>query len=213
MRKILTGILILVIISLAVYKLNKIIGVFDTADSDYNTIYTGGYKEKVFNTDLVGMTESSVIKSLGEPYLKTKLEYFNAFLYSNHKDSLYLTENSNSIGYVRYSDSINYRFISFDSSGIVKVVMIKGYPDTEEEIKKLTKSEIIQKFGNPEKEMLCDCNCEVYSYSKIREGSYTGKHPIINLRNIVFDNKKIAIKVIKKVQNTYSLYDDICTEK
>ncbi len=213
MKKILIGILVIVITGFAVYRFYKFIGRIDTADPEYNTIYTKGYKEKGFNTNLIGLTESQITNVLGEPFSKTKLEYFNAILYTNRKDSLYLNENSISIGFLRYSDSINYRFISFDSSGNVGEVMIKGYPETKEEIEKLTKSAIIRVLGNPDKEMLCDCKCEVYSYSEIKKGSYSGKHPIINLRNIVFDNNKIAIKIIKKVQNTYSKYDGICTEK
>jgi hypothetical protein len=212
-KKLLVGILIISMLSFTVYKLYKFISRIETSDPEYNTIYTADYNEKVFNKDLIGMTETKVINKLGEPFSKTRLDYFNALIYSNHKDSLYFIENSNSIGLLGYSDSIKYRFLSFDNSGNVKTVITKGYPDMEVSLKKLKKSEIIKILGNPDKEMLCDCNCDVYSYSKIKDGSYSGKHPIINLRNIVFDSNKIAIRIVRKVQNTNSKYDEICTEK
>ena len=213
MKKPLIGLLIISILSFTAYKLYKFISRIETSDPEYNTIYATGFNEKIFNNDLIGMPEGKVISTLGEPFSKTKLDYFSAFLYSNHKDSLYFIENSNSIGLLGNSDSLKYRFISFDNSGNVKTVMTKGYPDMEDSLKKMNRLEIIKILGNPGKEMLCDCNCEVYSYSKIKEGSYSGKQPIINLRNIVFDSNKVVIRIIRKVQNTYSKYDEICTEK
>ena len=184
-----------------------------TADPEYNTIYTVNFKENLFNKDLLGLSQSEVIKVLGPPFSITKLKYFDAVLYSDYKDRIYLTQNSMNIGFNSYSDTINYKLISFDRLGNVMRVMIKGYSDTEEEIKKLTKTTVLKKFGNPDKKMLCDCKCEVYSYSEIKEGSYSGKQPIINLRNIVFNDKNIAEKIVKKIKSTYSKYDEICIEE
>jgi hypothetical protein len=213
MKRLLIGIFIIAALSFTVYKIYRFVSRIETSDPNYNTIYTAAFNEKVFNNELIGMAENKVVATLGEPFSKTKLDYFNALLYSNHKDSLYFIENSNSLGLLGYSDSIKYLFLSFDKLGHIKTVMIKGYPEIEDSLKKLNKPDIIKKFGNPDKEMFCDCNCQVFSYAKIKEGHYSGKHPIINLRNIVFDSNKIALRVIKKVQSTYSKYDEICTEK
>jgi hypothetical protein len=208
-----TGIILVLVLGFVIFKAFQFLNRIDQADPDYNTIYTDHYKEDLFTKALLGKTEVEIIKTLGEPFSKTKLEYFDAILYTNQNDSIDLNANSNSLTLLGYGDSLIYKFISFDSLGNVKSVMIKGYPETENEIQKLSKSEIIKNFGLPDKEMLCDCNCEVYSYSKIKGGSYSGKQPIINQRNIVFDNKQIAIKIIKKVGNTYSKYDEICNVK
>jgi hypothetical protein len=212
-RKKIAVIILILVLGFASFKACRFLNRIDHADPNYNTIYTDKYKEEIFNTTLLGMSENEIIKTLGEPFSKTKLEYFDAILYTNHKDSINLNANSNSLTLLGYSDSLTYKFISFDSGGNVKDAMIKGYPETESEIKKLTKSKIIMAFGPPDKEMLCNCNCEVYSYSQIKEGGISGKGPIINQRNIVFDNGRTALKIIKKVGNTYSKYDEICKVK
>jgi len=207
------GIILILIIGFSLYKTCQFLNRIDHSDPEYNTIYSDNYKEKLFNNSLLGMTQKQVIKILGEPLSKTQLEYFNAILYTNHKDSVDFNGNSNSLQLLGYSKNLTYKFISFDSLGNVKSTMIKGYPETEDEIKKLSRLKIISLFGKPDKEIICNCNCTVYSYSQIKEGNYSGKHPIINQRNIVFDNNQIAIKILKKVGNTYSKYDEICVEK
>ena len=213
MKKRSVGIILILIIGFSLYKTCQFLNRIDHSDPEYNTIYSDNYKEKLFNNSLLGMTQKQVIKILGEPLSKTQLEYFNAILYTNHKDSVDFNGNSNSLQLLGYSKNLTYKFISFDSLGNVKSTMIKGYPETEDEIKKLSRLKIISLFGKPDKEIICNCNCTVYSYSQIKEGNYSGKHPIINQRNIVFDNNQIAIKILKKVGNTYSKYDEICVEK
>lgn len=213
MKKISFRLVLILIIGLVFYNVYKFISRIDHTDLEYNTVYTEKYKEKVFNNNLIGLTEKKIVDTFGEPFSKTKPGYFNAILYTNYKDSVSFEQYSNALNLAGISEKIKYRFISFDSSGNVDAVMIQGYPDNEAEIKLLSKSEIIKKFGKPEKEILCNCQCEVYSYSKIKEGSYSGKHPTINQRNIIFNDNHVAIKIIKKVGNSYGTDGGTCIEQ
>jgi hypothetical protein len=195
------------------YKVYKFVNGIDHADLEYNTIYTKKYQERLFNDNLLGLTEKEIIKIFGQPFSKTKPGYFDAILYTNYKDSVSFEQYSHGLALATLSEKMKYRFISFDSLGHVDDMMIQGYPDSANQIKLLTKPEIVKKFGKPAKEILCNCNCEVYAYSRIKRGEYSGKHPTINQRNIIFNSSHIAIKIIKKAGNSYSTTDGTCDEQ
>ncbi|MFD2907627.1 hypothetical protein ACFSX9_02655 [Flavobacterium ardleyense] len=212
-KKYFIGIGLAILIIFGIYKINIFLDRIENSDPEYNTIYAQNFNEELFQNRLIGKSKNEIIEIIGNPLSKTKLKYFDAILYTNFKDSVYLKENSISVRLKGYSENVKYTFISFDSIGNVQNVMIRGYTENEEELKKSTKSEIFEKFGKPQKQMLCNCKCMVYSYSEIKEGGYSGKHPIINIRNLVFDKKNKLIKVIKKVGSTYSKYDEICSNE
>jgi len=212
-KKIFFRLLIIVVLGFVFYKGCKFLNGIDHADPEYNTVYTKKYEERLFNNNLLGLTEKEIIKTFGEPFSKTKPGYFNAILYTNYKDSVSFEQYSTALSLATISEKMKYRFISFDSLGHVNDMMIQGYPDSANQIKLLSKPEIIKKFGKPDKEILCNCHCGVYAYSRIKTGEYSGKQPIINQRNIIFNGSHIAIKIIKKVGNSYSTDDGTCGEQ
>jgi hypothetical protein len=214
MKRIFLRLIPILIIGLVFHKVYKYFNSLDQTDLEYNTIYTEKYKEERFNSKLLGFTEKDIVNTFGEPFSKTRPGYFNAVLYTNNKDSIFFDEYTDgAFLFTGKRENIKYRFISFDSLGNVKTAMADGYSKNEDQLKQLTKSEIIKKFGKPDKEVLCNCKCEVYSYSKIKEGGFSGKQPTINQRNIVFNNNHIAVKIIKKVGNSYSTSGGTCIEQ
>ncbi len=210
-KKYFIGIGLMILVFFGIYKVNIFLDRIVNSDPEYNTIYSQNFNEKLFQNQLIGKSKNEIITIIGNPLSKTKLKYFDAILYTNFKDSVYLTENSISVGLNGYCKNVKYRFMSFDSIGKVENVMINGYSEKKEELGKLTKFEVLEKFGKPQKQILCNCKCIVYSYSEIKKGAYSGKHPIINIRNLIFDEKNKLIKVVKKVGSTYSKYDEICS--
>lgn len=57
------------------------------------------------------------------------------------------------------------------------MVMSDSFIVNEDSLKMLDKKGVLEKFGKPDKEMICDCDCEVWSYGQIKKGGYSGKRP------------------------------------
>lgn len=183
----------------------------ETVDYEYNTIYTTNYDDNKFNDNLLGKTKTEILTTLGEPFNKTKLDFYNAIVYTDKKDSLYLINNCDCLGLL--GTNVKYIFISFNSNLDVETVMISGYDINQDSIKRLNKKSILENLGSPARETICDCNCEVWSYSKIRNGSYSGKEPNIYIRNILFNENEKVGKIIKTKGSTFDKYIETCEKK
>ena len=79
---------------------------------------------------------------------------------------------------------------------------------SENELKKLNKEEVIKLLGFPHKELKRPNNYEVWTYSRIKDGGYSGKQPKINIRNLIFYKNKV-LKIIREKGN--ALYINIGT--
>lgn len=76
---------ILIISIILGLRISSFLSSLTTVDHEYNTIYTRNYKEDKFNDSLIGKTKYEIVKILGESFEKTKLDSFNAIIYTDKK--------------------------------------------------------------------------------------------------------------------------------
>jgi outer membrane protein assembly factor BamE (lipoprotein component of BamABCDE complex) len=195
--------ILLLTFSFLLYKCSVYISRIENTDYEYNTVFTNNYDEKLFNNYLIGKTNVEILEILGKPMKKQKLEYYNAILYTNKKDSIDMNH--------EYGIEINcigtdYKFlkISFDSSNKITEIFNREYYPNEDDLKKLSKEDVIKVLGFPYKELKRPSTYDVWTYSKIKEGGYTGKQPKIHIRHLIFHRNKV-LKVIKEKGYAYDL--------
>lgn len=200
--------MILIVSIILGLRISNFLSSLTTVDYEYNTIYTRNYKEDKFNDSLIGKTKYEIVKILGESFEKTKLDSFNAIIYTDKKDSIYI-----GIDFVgKRGINVKYLYVSFNSNFKVKMVMSDSFIVNEDSLKMLDKKGVLEKFGKPDKEMICDCDCEVWSYSQIKKGGHSGKRPDIFIRNLIFSREGELLKVVKLKGSTYDKYIGVCKE-
>ena len=182
---------------------------------NYNTKYNLSYSESKFESISKGDKYEKVIDILGEPISLDIVEPVEVYLYSNMANSITFFEgSSNGVTVSGGNDSIYYVLVSFNIDGTVKSVS-KSYNYDQLEIDELessTKEKVLEKMGIPNKEMKCDCECKILSYSKLKDGPYKGKNPITNHRSIVLKNNIVEMRVSTE-GNPYNPYVGLCKMK
>jgi len=184
-----------------------------TPNPTYNTEYNSTYSENKFNTILIGDNYEKVLGVLGEPLSRDTVLQKEIYLYSNAPDLITLREGASRFVTTSGSfDSLHYFLISFNKLGIIEEFNPSNSFDkiNYDEISSFSKEQIKENFGAPQIEMRCHCDCEVLSYSMLKEGPYKGKHPVTTLRKIVISNNEVKLKVSKE-GNPYNPYVGLCS--
>ena len=161
----------------------------------------------------MGISESNLKELLGDPIKREKLEISEYYLYTNDSSKANFIEGSSGINVLGGNENLKYKLITFDKKGILTNIMTEKIEFEKEHFLGIKKSEIIETFGKPNKEMLCDCNLEILSYSELKKGPYKGKSPVIYLRKVILGKDKLVKKVISKIGNPDNKYDGSCIIK
>lgn len=182
-----------------------------TPDPDFNTLYQTNYTEEKFNLIKSGEKYQSVIGKLGKPISVDSIQMKDIYLYSNAPERIRLKEgNSNGVTMIGGFDSLYYILIEFKVDKVERVSKSYDYKEIEiDSLENLTRSQILNKLGKPDKEMNCSCECQVLNYSKLKEGPYKGKHPITNHRKIIMQNNSVKTKVAEE-GNPHNPYVGMC---
>jgi len=180
-------------------------------DPGYNTVYTEEYSETSFRKVQPGDKIESVIDLIGKPFEIDTIGFIEKLLYTNSPDDVFFIEGSNGLRFHGGNDSLRYSSISLNEKGDV----ISVFSDfelggkSEDQLMLLNKDQLIVLFGEPQKHMICDCNCKVLSFSKLKEGPYRGKIPVIDLRKVMLmDN--IVIGKVQIDGNPFNEYYGTC---
>ena len=180
-------------------------------DPDFNTVFTEKYDSYRFESIKKGDEIDYVIEMLGEPCKIDTINFFEQLLYTNSPDDVFFIEGSNGLRFHGGNDSLKYSSISLNENGDV----INVFADFEiggknkDQLMLLNKDQLIELFGRPQKHMICDCKCIVFSYSKLKEGPYRGKLPVIGLRKIMLKDN-VVIGKVKRDGNPYNPYVGTC---
>lgn len=211
-NRILTGIAIFLIISggVFIYLLREVDKAINP-DPDFNTVFTDKYESNRFDSIKTGVEINYVIAVIGEPCKIDTIEFFEQLLYTNSPDDVFFIEGSDGLIFHGGNDSLKYSSISLNENGDV----IKVFADFEiggkskDQLMLLNKEQLVDLFGKPQKHMICNCRCIIFSYSKLKEGPYRGKLPVIELRKILFKDNAVIGKV-KRDGNPYNPYVGTC---
>jgi len=212
MKKELFYVILILFVIFAGYKFVKSIEGIETADLEYNTVYSEKYDEDLFNDKLLGKSKKEIIDKLGKPLRTENIESYSKFLYRDKKDSIYI-DCSGGVDMSKFdilNKEENFLVFEFDNKDKVKDIFKvenskKIGPDS---LIGISKSEVINKFGKPVQIAQINFDGNILSFSNLKKGAYTGKRPKIHMRNIVFDKNDKAIKVIKS--DGYNVLEDLC---
>jgi|GEM_PF-6640308 len=211
-NRILIGIAIFLILlgGIVIYLLREVSKALNP-DPEFNTVFTEKYDSKRFDNIKAGDQIDYVIEIIGEPCKIDTIEFFEQLLYTNSPNDVFFIEGSDGLRFHGGNDSLKYSSISLDENGDV----INVFADFElggkskNQLMLLNKEQLIDLFGKPQKHMICDCKCIVFSYSKLKEGPYRGKLPIVGLRKIMFKDN-IVVGKVKRDGNPYNSYVGTC---
>jgi hypothetical protein len=198
----------IIIIAIFIYKLQREIHLISVSDPDYNSVYSSNYSEKNFNETLIGKNEKQLIQILGEPLSKTSENYTNNILYTDNKDVVFLSRESNCIRFSSnaYSNDAKYRMFQFDSIGKVVKVKVRGYSRNEVDYEGLSKADILKQFGTPNDEVVTIGSYEVLSFSDLKNGELSGKTSKRYVRKVLLNKSKVAVRIIKDVVDMHSSF-------
>ncbi|MCU4157328.1 hypothetical protein J1N10_15230 [Carboxylicivirga sp. A043] len=211
-NKILIGLAIFLLVAsgLIIYLLIEVDKALNP-DPKYNTVFTEMYNENNFNKIQPGDDVDYVIDIIGKPFKVDTIDFIEQLLYTNSPEDVFFIEGSDGLRLHGGNDSLKYSNITVNNKGEV----IKVFADFElggkskDQLMLLNKNQLIELFGEPQKHMICDCKCAIYSYSKLKEGPYRGKLPVIDLRKImVLDS--IVVGKVKIEGNPYNSYIGTC---
>ncbi|WP_319500629.1 hypothetical protein [uncultured Draconibacterium sp.] len=211
-NRILIGIAIFLIIlgGFVIYLLREV-DKASNPDPDFNTVFTEKYDSDRFENIKTGDEIDYVIDVIGEPFKIDTIEFFEQLLYTNSPDDVFFIEGSDGLRFHGGNDSLKYSSISVNENGDI----INVFADFEiggkskDQLKLLNKAQLIELFGKPQKHMICDCKCIIFSYSKLKEGPYRGKLPVVELRKIMFKENAVIGKV-RRDGNPYNPYVGTC---
>ncbi len=199
------------ILIFGIFWVNRFISRLSTPDLKYNTRYSETYKENKFQSLTKGDKKSEMIKLLGEPIEIYKSKFEHSIIYSKNNVSI----EPGSLGVENHDTIYPIRFCRFnfkENGDVLSTFNRQNFIDSTylKKLEKLNYNEIIEKIGEPLQEYKCDCNCEVYNYSRLKEGAYSGKNPTIKIKRIALDDRnKIKFK-IDKIGNPYNKQIGIC---
>ncbi len=211
MKKIIIAICSLAIIGFGVYYISISISRIGKADLDYNTVYSDQYEETAFDKIKIGMPKREVIKLLGKPINVLSPEFKHTLLFSEFDVSL--NGGSNGVSHNDTSNNISFLRVDFESNGNVLKVFNKDLisDDKELEIFNYSYDQIIAEFGTPIDSFKC-LPCLVLNYSRIKDGSYSGKAAQIHIRRIKLNSNQEVEKIIKTDGGHFSTYIGVCAE-
>ena len=211
-NRILIGIAIfLIIIGGIFYYLLSQVDKALNPDPDFNTVFTEKYDSDRFENIKTGDKIDYVIEMIGEPCKIDTIDFVEQLLYTNSPEDVFFIEGFNGLRFHGGNDSLKYSNISLNENGDV----INVFADFEiggknkDQIMLLNRDQLIELFGKPQKHMICECKCTVFSYSKLKEGPYRGKLPVIGLRKIILMDNVVVAKV-KLDGNPYNPYVGTC---
>ena len=212
MKKIIIALIVIFIVGITfiVIFLKKVDKAL-TPDPDYNTVMTENYNESVFQNLPEQISKKEIFQLLGYSFKTVKPEFMHKVLYSKNQ-----VEIDFGTGVTINDTTIYVKFLVFDFDTIGNVIKVwnKNFlmEEEAESLESMVYKDIISELGKPLQEVYCDCKCSILYYSKLKEGPYTGKHPIINIKRIVLDESEKLIKKIDGVGNPYDEYFGICNE-
>lgn len=126
---------------------------------------------------------------------------FDAFIYSDNYKNLEFYGGFDIVNLKDETQKSNYVFLSFDK-GKLKRIIKNGYPNIDEiDLSGKSKEEIIKALGKPNKQIYCNQKNIIMSYSDRGNGNVDVKMPKYYVKNVVLNDKNIAIKMIDTVNN------------
>lgn len=190
---ILTIAVLIVFLVLIMIWLDKAI----SPDPEYNTVYTENYTEEIFNDSLIGLTENELNDKIGKPFKKKRLNHFHSILYSV-EDSISIEPYGYSVSNQSRS-SFDPKFYRFEIDSLNNVEDVFTNDTLLNEFKYIgdKRDVLVSKLGNFRQEILCDCKCYLFEYSKIKDGPIHGKTINYHERLILLDSNKIVSNVYK----------------
>lgn len=206
-------IILLLILAIGLYFANKHLSRIVTPDLKYNTVYSSNFEQLSFEELRLGMSKSQVFSIIGEPISIINPEFEHSILYSNQ--NLEIEPGGLGIAIKDTVQDLKFLRINFDKNEqIISVFNSGGFIDTSY-VTKLNNSDYefaITELGKPIQEFKCDCFCSVLVYSKLKDGNYSGKTPMIENKRIALDdNNKVKI-IIDEVGNPYKSQLGICKQ-
>lgn len=177
-------------------------------DYKYNTVFAGApYIEKKLSSINRGSTREDVLKTLGAPLYVEEIGFLHCMLFSQTNYRIDpLVAKYHGIAASNLKDpSAPFIAFWFSEDGKVDYVLInKGHiaKDQENELFGLGAASITNRFGTPKEEILVQ-PCYFFSYSRLKEGPYTGCDQGIFIRRVYFNkqDKVIAIESSKGPQH------------
>jgi hypothetical protein len=162
-------------------------------DPAYNTVYPSLFNENIFLDLKPGISADQLVVFIGEPFDICTPKPVHIILYSDYDVS---------IGYdsgVTINDTaskISFLVLSFDSLELTIKIFNRDHCDKEKEDSLLQKTyyDIVSEFGNPRQEI--SCRGSIWTYSKLRDGGYRGKHPVINIRRLILAPNNILERIV-----------------
>ena len=157
------------------------------------------------------MSKREVIKLLGKPINVLSPEFKHTLLFSEFDVSL--NEGSNGVSRNDTLNNISFLRVDFESNENVLKVFNSGLVSDEKELEifNYTYDQIIAEFGAPIDSFKCLPSL-ILNYSRIKDGSYSGKTAQIHIRRIKLNSNQEVEKIIKTDGGHFSTYLGVCTD-
>lgn len=165
------------------------------------TIYSSDFRKENFSKNLIGKSKDEIIKNIGNPLKITQMDEFDAFVYTNDINNVSFYEGFDFIDFKNKNLNTEYIFFSFKNDK-VKTIKFSGDKKIDEtKIIGKTKNQIIEQFGNPTKRIFCNKKNTILSYTDRGNGEIENKMPKYYVKNVVLDERNIAVKIIDTINN------------
>lgn len=165
----------------------------------YNTVFAvEPYSDAKLLKIELGSSKDTVLATIGNPLHIEKIDHLNCILFSEesyHLDPL--AAKFHGVDSSRVSDhNIPFLAIWFSENGQANHILNNGYIDEiqEKELVGKNRANIIGSFGSPKEEIKIE-PCYFLSYSKLKDGPYTGHNQDIFIRRVYFDMNDQVIHV------------------
>lgn len=177
-------------------------------DPDFNTVHSSQFNVNRFLGLKPGISADQIEHIIGEPFDIYTPKPVHRILYSNNDVTI---DYSTGVSINDTTKEISFMVVSFELDSVIDIFN-RNYYDKEKEDSLIHQSytEIISKFGNPKQEVICNCNGSIWDYSKLKEGGYRGKHPIVNIRRLLLTPDNKLEKIIFGEGSPYIEYMGIC---
>ena len=175
------------------------------------TIFSSESVKQKFSKKLLGKSKKEIYETLGEPFKEEKMVDFEAFLYTKSKNNYEFYEGFDFVNSTDNNEKkSDYILFSFKND------TVKNILENEKFVKKnligKSKKEIIELYGNPTKKIKCDKTYTILTFTNRRSGDIDKKMPKYYFKNIVLNEKNIAIKVIDTINNDLNINKFACEE-
>lgn len=185
----------------------------DVTNYEYNTIFSNSpYSENIFSAIKIGESKKEITVKLGPPLYEEKISFLHCMLFSNETYSLDpASAKHHGVDSAKVADhNVPFLALWFSEDVRVNFVFNKNYisKTQETELVGKNKSAVVKDFGQPREELLIK-PCYFYSYTKIKEGPYTGHDQGIFIRRVYFDGNNRVIAVEKGDGPKHNIYSGI----